>query len=164
MRSNGVRMVFGNDLVTSVFHNFAEWVLSSKHHRLKLTALILLNDQNVHLSLTPSKGALPTTDRNRLTRQSFIILYIFSMTPSLKFFPTIETGVATKWFFSKTLFPFQKIEGNGSQKEVIDAICYQISVSIGNLCCLFGNLFLTSVFIHLVLSFFSPPQPLSLLS
>merc|ERR1719206_151759 len=26
MRSNGVRMVFGNDLVTSVFHNFAEYL------------------------------------------------------------------------------------------------------------------------------------------
>ena len=91
MRSSGVRMVFGNDLVTSVFHNFAEWVLWSKHHRLKLTALISLNDQNVHLSLTPSKGALPTTDRNRLTRKSFIILYIFSLIPSLKIFPTIES-------------------------------------------------------------------------
>ena len=109
MRSNGVRMVFGNDLVTSVFHNFAEWVLWSKHHRLKLTALILLNDQNVHLSLTPSKGALPTTDRNRLTRQSFIILYIFSMTPSLKFFPTIETGVGKKMvFFPRHYFVSKK--------------------------------------------------------
>ena len=111
MRSNGVRMVFGNDLVTSVFHNFAEWVLWSKHHRLKLTALII-GKWSKCPPLTPSKGALPTKDRNRSTRQSFIIRYIFSLISTLKLLPTIETGVAAKCFFPQDTIFFLKNSRN----------------------------------------------------